>query len=150
MIARTLTTLANDVEQLLLAGAAVATADERLPAHARTLRQLGQRLPPLLQLAEAVERVSGKSATEAAAPLLDLLVLVCQLRANLAEVGQEGNLFELKEAGPWESQAPLSELLPSIDNEYYRKEHVGKLPRVLGDLRYKTHSSGHKPQLLED
>src|SRR4051794_11821115 len=141
MIAETLTNLANDVERLLLAGAAVAAADERLPEHAGTLRRLGQRLPALLQLAEAVERIPGKQPTEAAAPLLDLLVLVRQLRANLATAGQiEGGppgqgqlplLTELKESGPWESQAPISELLPSIDNDYYRRTHVGKLRRVL-------------------
>jgi hypothetical protein len=150
MISQTLTALANDVEHLLLAGAAVAAADERLPAHARTLQQLGQRLPPLRQLAEAVERVGGKSATEAAAPLLDLLVLVRQLRANLAETGMQGNLWELKEFGPWETPAPISELQQSIDNDYYRSNHVNRLPRVLSDLRYKIYSPGFKPYLLED
>ncbi len=153
MITQTLTALANDVEQLLLAGAAVAATDERLPAHARKLRQLGQRLAPLQQLAEAVERASGKPAIEAAGPLLDLLVLVRQLRATLAGSGAEAEglvLEELKESGPWETQAPMAELLQAIDNDYYRSKHVVNLPRVKNDLRFKTYAPGHKPHLLEE
>lgn len=150
MIQQTLTALIDDVEQMLQAGAAVAASDERLPSHAQTLRRLGQRLPPLLQLAEAVERIPGRSATEAAAPLLDLLILVRQLRATLATAGVVGILEPPKETHGLETLAPITELVPSIDNESFRRRHVGTLPLVKNDMRFQSFSNGSAVRLLEE
>jgi hypothetical protein len=150
MIQQTLTALIDDVERLVQAGAAVAASDERLPVHAQTLRQLGQRLPPLLQLADAVERIPGRTVTEAAAPLMDLLVLVRQLQASMAAAGFPGMLEPLNETHGLETRAPITELVPSIDNENFRRRHVGTLPLVKSDMRFQSFINKYAVRLLED
>ena len=106
-------------------------------------------MPVAFRLADAVERIPGRSATEVAAPLMDLLVLMRQLRAMLASAGFPGTLEPLAETRGLETLAPITELVPSIDNDSFRRRHVGTLPLVKNDLRFQSFSNNLKVRLLE-
>lgn len=82
--------LVSDVRRLLAAGAVTSTGDERLCRRAAALQQLGQKVPVLAQVALAVQRVIEAWPTQATAALLDLLLLVQQIRPSLTNVGVEG------------------------------------------------------------
>jgi HEAT repeat protein len=95
--------LAADVDRLLVAGTAVAAADEGLRRRGKALRDLGQKVPVLGQIADAVEHVSGAPPEKATPALLDLLKVVRQVRASLVSAGVEGKLEPVQASGPWSS-----------------------------------------------
>jgi hypothetical protein len=124
--------LAEDVDRLLLAGGMVAVGDERLGARGQRLRELGQKVPVLAQVADAVERVSGSETNEAAGRLLDLLLVVRQIQAGLTAAGAEGPLEPLPESGPWWTPVPSNNVA----------EVIGELQRRAG------RGSGKRAQAL--
>ncbi len=109
--------LAADMDRLLAAGAAAAAGDEGLRRRARTLEELGQKVPALARIAQAVRRVLDAAPKQAAAALLDLLLVVRQARGSLAGAGAAGDLEPAAANGPWASATPgrdayaLAELL---------------------------------------
>jgi HEAT repeat protein len=114
--------LMTDLEHLLAAGAAAATADERLARHGRQLRGLAERVPALAPLAEAIAlatRTTARQADRRAAVMLDLNLLLRRARAGLATVGQDGALEAVDPSGPWTTNLRLDEpvftnLLPEL------------------------------------
>ena len=114
--------LADDVDRLLSAGGAVAAGDEGLRRRARKLRDLGQKVPVLAQIAASVEKVGGAGPEQATRSLLDLLLVVRQVRASLIGAGVEGPLEAAAAAGPWKTSTAahdcylLAETLKSSGN----------------------------------
>ncbi len=104
-----------DVRRLLAAGAAVAPGDEGLGRRGEALRELGRQVPALAQVAAAVERVTASAPGQAAGPLLDLLLIVGQVRAGLAGAGAGGALAEIAPSGPWTTDAPAREIQYLLD-----------------------------------
>src|SRR5262245_24748860 len=102
--------LNSDVERLLAAGASVAAGDEGLRRRSKALRDLGQKVPVLLQIADAVDRTVNAAAKQVTPALLDLLLIVRQVRANLSSAGVQGEATALAPSGPWTSAAPMREL----------------------------------------
>jgi HEAT repeat protein len=102
--------LAADVERLLAAGAAVAAGDEGLQRRSKALRELGQKVPVLLQIADAVDHVVHATGKQVTPALLDLLLIVRQVRANLSAAGLEGEATAIAPSGPWTSAVPVREL----------------------------------------
>jgi HEAT repeat protein len=107
--------LAADVERLLAAGAAVAAGDEGLERRSKALRELGQKVPVLLQIADAVDRTVNAPAKQVTPALLDLLLIVRQVRANLSSASVSGEAKAIAPSGPWTSTAPMRELESWID-----------------------------------
>jgi HEAT repeat protein len=97
----TLRALDADVERLLLAGGAMAGADDGLIARRDALVKLGEKVPALAKIAEQVAKVLGQKPRAAAAELLSLSAVVTQLRGAQAQPGQAG------EAAPLEPKPPL-------------------------------------------
>src|SRR5438105_3113820 len=97
---QTLLDLSNDVTRLLIAGAQQAPADDGLRRRSQRLRDLGKQVPALLPIADAVDRVLAAPPRQAAAALLDLAVIVRQVRAGLAAAGTAGPLEPLPD-GSW-------------------------------------------------
>jgi HEAT repeat protein len=97
--------LVADVDRLLVAGATVAVSDDGLRRRAASLRQLGQKVPLLAQVADAVERVTAARPVQASPALLDLLGVVRQIRAGLVKAGVDGPLEPLPPSGPWRTDA---------------------------------------------
>jgi hypothetical protein len=104
-----------DVRRLLAAGGATAPADEGLRRRAEALRELGRKVPALAQVTAAVERVTGAQAAGATAPLLDLLVLLGQVRAGLAGCGLGGAAAEVAPGGPWATDGAGREVYQLLD-----------------------------------
>jgi HEAT repeat protein len=131
--------LADDVGRLLAAGAATAPGDEKLRRRERALRELGQKVPVLAKVADAVRRVIEADTTQAAAPLLDLLSIVRQVRAGLTTVGVEGELTPIESVGAWASETPARDLYPIIEclARTGRREIVAEAVRrgIVADLR---------------
>jgi hypothetical protein len=98
--------LADDVNRLLLAGAAAASSDERLRHRAQALRELGRRVPVLAKVAQASERVCAASQRQVAGALLDLLVLTREVLSQFALPGVAGRLEPIPHAGPWTTSMP--------------------------------------------
>lgn len=107
--------LVSDVRRLLAAGAVTSTGDERLCRRAAALQQLGQKVPVLAQVALAVQRVIEARPTQATAALLDLLLLVQQIRPSLTNVGVEGAPSEIEPSGPWTTAAATGEVNLFLD-----------------------------------
>jgi HEAT repeat protein len=101
--------LAADVERLLAAGVANAGTDA-LRRRGKTLRELGTKVPALVAIAEAAERVTDP--TSPAPAFLDLLVMTRQVRASLATSGVDGPLTPLPDSGPWQTPVPVRDLQP--------------------------------------
>lgn len=101
--------LAADVDLLLVAGITAAGGGP-LRRRGKTIRELGAKVPALVPVADAVERVTA--ADKPAPAFLDLLVMARQLRASLAATGVEGPLMPLPEAGSWKTSVPVRELQP--------------------------------------
>jgi hypothetical protein len=95
--------LANDVDRLLAAGVTAGSGDA-LRRRGKVLHELGKKVPALVPVADAVERVAG--ADKPGPAFLDLLVLARQVRASLAPADADGPLTPLAESGPW--QTPLA------------------------------------------
>lgn len=147
--------LSADVNRLLAAGASVAAGDEGLRKRSRMLRDLGQKVPVLNQIADAVERVVNAAPKQATPALLDLALVVRQVRASLAGAGTDGAVEALPSSGPWQSPAPLRALegwLDSLASSDYQRTRVlkkalarpefpdvrlvGPLQRTLGSSHY--------------
>src|SRR5947209_17639364 len=82
--------LAGDVDRLLAAGAAVAAGDEKLRQRSQKLRELGRKVPVLAQIADAVDRTVSAPPKQVARALLDLLLVIRQVRASLSAAGGDG------------------------------------------------------------
>jgi HEAT repeat protein len=130
--------LAVDVDRLLIVGVAAAGGDS-LRRRGKTLRELGAKVPALVPVADAVERVAG--ADRPAPVFLDLLVTTRQLRAGLASAGVDGPLTPLPSSGPWRTPVATRDLRPvygtltrsGSGREERVKEAVAK--NLFGDLR---------------
>jgi HEAT repeat protein len=101
--------LAADVDRLLAAGV-MAGGSEALQRRAKTLRELGKKVPALVPIADGVERVTGES--KPARAFLDLMVMTRQVRGSLAATGVEGTLTKLSDSGPWQTPVPVRDLQP--------------------------------------
>jgi hypothetical protein len=104
--------LAADVDRLLAAGAGAALSNEGLARRARTLRELGQKVPALLPVADAVDKLTGAAPKQAGPAFLELLVTARQLRASLSACGLPGELAPAPESGPWQTELSVRELRP--------------------------------------
>jgi hypothetical protein len=104
--------LASDVDRLLVAGGSVAAGDEGLKRREKVLRQLGEKVPVLAQVADAVKRVVTSEPSQATLALLDLLQRVQQVRYSLADANVSGTLTPLDRSGPWRSAAVARDLYP--------------------------------------
>jgi hypothetical protein len=130
--------LGADADRLLAAGIGVADGDV-LRRRSRTLRDLGKKVPALLPVADAVDRVTGASTPAPA--FLDLLVVTRQVRASLATTGVDGALTPLAESGPWQTPVPVRDLYPV--REVLTQPRSGREERIndaverklFGDLR---------------
>jgi hypothetical protein len=107
--------LAADVDRLLGAGAAAAVGHDTFTRRARTLRDLGQKVPALLPVADAVDKLTGAAPKQVAPAFLDLVLTARQVRASLAATGVPGELKPLPESGPWHSRLPVRDLRPLLD-----------------------------------
>jgi HEAT repeat protein len=110
-----LTALAADVVRLLDAGGSVAAGDEGLRRREKVLRELGQKVPVLGQIADAVGRVTAAAPPQATRALLDLLLVVRQVLATLATAGKEGPLEPVPQSGPWATPIPAHDLYPLVE-----------------------------------
>ncbi len=108
--------LAADVDRLLAAGAAVAAGDEKLRQRAARLRELGRQVPVLAQIADAADRVVNAPPKQATPALLDLLLVVRQVRAGLASAGVEGAVEPVPPSGPWATAMPTRDLEHVLDS----------------------------------
>jgi HEAT repeat protein len=108
--------LAGDVDRLLAAGAAVAAGDEKLRQRGQRLRELGQKVPVLAQIADAVDRAVNSAPKQVTPALLDLLLVVRQVRAGLASAGADGAAEPVPPSGPWASAMPTRELEGVLEN----------------------------------
>jgi hypothetical protein len=115
MLVALLDNLSRDVSRFLQAGAPAAAGDERLGKRATALRPLGAKVPALAVLAAAIERVTAAAPEQTTAPLLDLLVLLRQVRGGLATNGVEGELEPLPPSGPWATPAHAREVYAYYD-----------------------------------
>jgi hypothetical protein len=145
MLADLLHTLAEDVRRLLHAGALAAAYDEGLRRRLVALRPLAERAPALAALGAAVERVASGGEGRAANALLDLLVLLRLVRAQLTTAGPEGELVDVPASGPWSTPAPAPDLyaLYALDGRGHRLDEMrcGALQEVsergsAADLRH--------------
>lgn len=102
--------LTGDIERLLSAGSNVAVGDSGLQKRSRALRELGAKVPVLLQIADAVDQVTGARSTEVARKLLDLLLVVRQARSSLSTAGLEGELTPVPRSGPWATPSSVHDL----------------------------------------
>jgi hypothetical protein len=107
--------LASDVDRLLAAGAAVAAGDEKLRQRSGRLRELGQKVPVLAQIADAVDRTVSAPPKQVARALLDLLLVVRQVRASLTAAGGDGAAEPVPSSGPWTAAAATRDLEGWLD-----------------------------------
>jgi hypothetical protein len=103
--------LAADVDRLVDAGAAAASADEALGRRAPTFRDLARQVPALRPIAEGIERVHTPDPRSAGRALLNLALMVRQARAALATAGVAGPIEPIEPGGG----LPLRSLAPSRD-----------------------------------
>lgn len=101
--------LTADVQRLLAAGGAAAAGDEALHRRAAALRETARTVPAVLPIAEAALRLSTARKGETGEALLDLLMMMQQVRAALADTEQDGELTPADLAGPWRTH-----LAPSL------------------------------------
>ena len=106
--------LAADVDRLIVAGAGSVPGDEGLRRRETSLRDLGKKVPALAKVAEVVGRAAGADAAGAPRALLDLLLVVGQVRAGLATAGLEGPIEPAGPSGPWSTPAPARDLYPIV------------------------------------
>jgi HEAT repeat protein len=102
--------LAADVDRLLVAGSAVAAGDDKLRQRGKALRELGQKVPALTQIADAVDRVASGNRTQATPALLDLLLIVRQVRGSMAAAGADGFLEPAERSGPWSTTTAVHDV----------------------------------------
>ena len=153
---QTLLDLSADVTRLLAAGAEQAPADDGLRRRAQRLRELGKQVPALLPIADAVDKALAAKPRDAAAALLDLAVVVRQVRAGLTASGAVGTLEPLPD-GSWATPtaqrnvATLLELLDGAGSAGRMDQLKDAIQRqALGDMRLiqplvKALADGHAP-----
>ena len=107
--------LSADMNRLLAAGGAVAAGDEGLRRRAAALRELGRRVPALIPIADAAGRAAAAPPAQATRALLDLLLIVRQVRAGLAAAGAEGPLEPVEASGPWTTETDAPDLYPVLE-----------------------------------
>jgi HEAT repeat protein len=134
--------LADDVARHLVAGSRAAAGASGLRDRARALHALAAKVPALGALAGAVDRAAEPSG------LLDLLVMVRQVRAALATAEVDGDLESVERSGPWTTDLRLDEpvftnLLPELTDPKSRPlnalgladhEEMGTELRLVGPL----------------
>ncbi len=109
MSAELVRALDADVRRLLAAGASVAARDAGLRRRARALRELVGRAPALGPLSDRLDRVTA-GRSDGAPALLDLLVMMGQVRAGLAGAGATGAMESVPESGPWSTPVAAADL----------------------------------------
>jgi HEAT repeat protein len=102
--------LAGDVERLLDAGSNVAVGDGGLQKRSKALRDLSAKVPVLKQIADAIDLVTKAKPAEAGRKLLDLLLIVRQVRASLTSNGVEGELGAVPPSGPWATKSSVHDV----------------------------------------
>jgi HEAT repeat protein len=107
--------LAADADRLLAAGAGAGLGNEGLARRARTLRELGRKVPALLPVADAVDKLTGAAPKQAGPAFLELLVTARQLRASLSSCGQSGELEPIADSGPWRTPLSMRDLRPLVE-----------------------------------
>ncbi len=133
--------LASDVDRFLAAGAASAGGSENLRRRGKTLRDLGQKVPALKPVADAVDKVLESTSKQAANAFLDLVSMTRQLRTSLSGAGVEGTLTPAPASGPWTTPLHTRDLNPlygALAETGSGREEVlkdGIQRKVIGDLR---------------
>jgi HEAT repeat protein len=131
--------LVANVERLLAAGATAAVGHEGLSRRGRTLRELGQKVPALLPVADAVERVTSSSSREVGHAFLDLVVMARQLRGSLAGTGPEGPLQLIELSESWQTPMPTRDVYNAHEalttDTWSSVLHGAVQHEVTGDLR---------------
>ena len=133
--------LITDAERLVTAGARSIAGHERLREHAITLRRMSRRVPALAALLPAVDALLDAPELHTPAALLSLVARCRRLRASLAEPDArlEGELEPVNESGPWETAAPVRDLVIEVNriarSERYRKEIAASPQPRRPDLR---------------
>jgi hypothetical protein len=128
--------LAADVDRLIEAGGHAASGDERLRRRSDTLRKLSLKVPALVQVVEAVERVLESESDEVTPKLLDLLLVVRQIRASLTSAGFEGALQPVEESGPWLPAIPTSDLIALLEELQSRAASVSRRSKPRRPLQW--------------
>jgi HEAT repeat protein len=122
--------LTADVDRLLAAGSSVAAGDEGLRRRGKALRELGQKVPVLVQIADAVDRTADAPPKQVGPALLDLLLIIRQVRASLAGSALDGGFQAAEQTGPWTTAMPMIALEPLCDglmgSKYGRSRLVKK------------------------
>jgi HEAT repeat protein len=105
--------LADDVQRLLMTGGKLAAEDQSLRRRAKALRELAGQVPALTPLAAAVEHVIQATPKEATPALIQVLLLVRQVRSSLAVAGADGTgaVEPAQRGGPWFSTLEAVDLL---------------------------------------
>src|SRR5258708_17698883 len=106
---QTLIDLTNDVTRLLVAGGQQASGDDGLRRRGQRLRELGKQVAALNPIADAVDKVLTASPKQASPALLDLAVVVKQVKASLTAHGETGP-FEPIPGGTWSTATPVRDL----------------------------------------
>lgn len=102
--------LAGDVERLLGAGSNVAVGDAGLQRRSKALRELSGRVPVLKQIADSVDQVTQAKPSDVGRKLLDLLLVVRQVRASLTTAGADGALTPIPPSGPWATKTSVHDV----------------------------------------
>jgi hypothetical protein len=98
--------LASELDRLLSAGARSAVGSDNLRRRARIVEELAVKVPALVPLKEAIDKVLTAPTKEAPTALLELLTRARQMRAGLGDPTTPGDLGSLHEREG--CQTPLS------------------------------------------
>lgn len=107
--------LAHDVGRLLSAGSSATAGHDGLARRARTLRELGAKVPTLAAVADAVERVTAAPPKQAGPAFLDLVVLARQIRGGLSASGADGAMEAVPPSGPWRTPGAARDVCPAYE-----------------------------------
>src|SRR5262249_38055108 len=105
------------------------------------LQEMGKQVEALAKIGQAVQRVVDASGKQATPPLLDLLLVTRQVRANLARAGNDGAALALDPAGPWTTAIPVKDagtLADGLDGSQSERRDTIRLAverRTITDLR---------------
>ena len=106
---QTLIDLTNAVTGLLVAGGQQAPGDDGLRRRGGRRRDLGKQVAALNPIADAVDKVLTASPKQASPALLDLAVVVKQVKASLTAHGETGSL-EAIAGGSWSTATPVRDV----------------------------------------
>jgi HEAT repeat protein len=115
MLAEQLQGLSADLRRLLMTGAAAAVEDPGLRRRAQALRELARKVPALTPLADAVEKVTRSGVKDVTPNLLQLVLVVRQVRGSLAPGGADGTAQPADPSGPWSTATNSREVLALAD-----------------------------------